>query len=103
MGSDEIHEQLAWLARGPANSILTYQGYEINGYTFCTRAQDNKSTNQNSGVRIDVLSVETHRRAATGNTKSREVAGALAGTAPSSTARNSVTRPEIPDKVGRAT
>ena len=43
-----------------------------------------------------LLSVETHRRAATGNTKSREVAGALAGTAPSSTARNSVTRPEIP-------
>ena len=45
---------------------------------------------------IIVLSVETHRRAATGNTKSREVAGALAGTAPSSTARNSVMRPEIP-------
>ena len=54
MANDEIHEQLAWLARGPANSILTYQGYEINGYTFYTRAQDNKSTNQNSSVRIDV-------------------------------------------------
>ena len=40
----------------------------------------------------NVLSVETHRRAATGNTKSREVAGALAGTAPSSTARNSSAR-----------
>ena len=39
-----------------------------------------------------LLSVETHRRAATGNTKSREVAGALAGTAPSSTAHNSSTR-----------
>src|SRR6185437_2845395 len=51
----------------------------------------------------NVLSVETHRRAATGNTKSREVAGALAGTAPSSTARNSITRPEVPWKAGRAT
>ena len=50
-----------------------------------------------------LLSVETHRRAATGNTKSREVAGALAGTAPSSTARNSVTRPENVWKAGRAT
>ena len=38
---------------GPANSILMYQGYEINSYTFYTRAQDNKSTNQNSGVCID--------------------------------------------------
>ena len=50
-----------------------------------------------------VLSVETHRREATDNTKSREVAGALAGTAPSSTARNSVTRPENVWKAGRAT
>ena len=50
-----------------------------------------------------LLSVETHRRVATGNTKSREVAGALAGTAPSSTARNSVTRPEVLWKTGRAT
>jgi len=50
-----------------------------------------------------LLSVETHRRAATVNTKSREVAGALAGTTPSSTARNSITRPEIPWKAGRAT
>ena len=53
MANDQIHEQLAWLARGPANSIVMYQGYEINGFTFYTRAQDNKSTNQNSGVRID--------------------------------------------------
>ena len=50
-----------------------------------------------------VLSVETHRRAATGNTKSREVAGALVGIAPSSTARNSVKRPEVLWKTGRAT
>ena len=53
MANDKIHEQLAWLTKGPANSILMYQGYEINGYSFYTRAQDNKITNQNSGVRID--------------------------------------------------
>ena len=34
MANDEIHEQLAWLAKGLANSSLMYQGYEINGYTF---------------------------------------------------------------------
>ena len=38
MASDQIHEQLAWLARGPANSILMYQGYEINGYIFYTKS-----------------------------------------------------------------
>ena len=36
-------------------TIMQYQGYEINGYTFYTRAQDEKSTNQNSGVRIDAI------------------------------------------------
>nr|CAE05049.2 OSJNBa0049H08.10 [Oryza sativa Japonica Group] len=34
-------------------AIMT--GYEINGYTFYTRAQDMKSTNQNSVVRIDAM------------------------------------------------
>nr|CAD40286.2 OSJNBb0062H02.9 [Oryza sativa Japonica Group]CAH66338.1 OSIGBa0097I24.6 [Oryza sativa] len=47
--------QLAFLARGPSGSIATFQGYEINGYTFYTRAQDMKSTNQNSAVRIDAM------------------------------------------------
>jgi Transposase family tnp2/Domain of unknown function (DUF4218)/Domain of unknown function (DUF4216) len=51
--NEEIDAQLAWLARGPSSEISTFQGYQINGYTFYTRAQDNKSTNQNSGVRID--------------------------------------------------
>jgi hypothetical protein len=50
-----IHEQLSWLARDPSNTILTYQGYEINGYTFYTRPQDKRSTNQNSGVFIEAI------------------------------------------------
>ena len=52
---------------------------------------------------VILLSVETYRRVATGNTKSREVVEALADTAPSSTARNSVTRPEVLWKTGCAT
>ena len=50
----DISEQLFLLARGPSWNILTYHGYEINGNTFYTIAQDKKSTNQNSGVRMDV-------------------------------------------------
>ena len=49
----DISEQLFLLARGPSWNILTYQWYEINGNTFYTIAQDKKSTNQNSGVRMD--------------------------------------------------
>ena len=55
MGDGTIDEQLQWLARGPSATFMQYQGYEINGYTFYTRAQDEKSTNQNSGVRIDAI------------------------------------------------
>ena len=29
MANDEIHEQLAWLARGPANLILMYQDMKL--------------------------------------------------------------------------
>ena len=40
-------------ARSPSSTVLTFQGYEINGNTFYTTAQDKKSTNQNSGVCFD--------------------------------------------------
>ncbi|XP_039776218.1 uncharacterized protein LOC120643811, partial [Panicum virgatum] len=53
MHNMDISEQLFLLARGPSWNILTYQGYEINGNTFYTIAQDKKSTNKNSGVRMD--------------------------------------------------
>lgn len=52
-GDDNIDEQLYLLARQPSWHILTYKGYEINGNTFYTVAQDKRSTNQNSGVRVD--------------------------------------------------
>ena len=36
MATETIDRQLAFLARGPSCSISTFQGYEINGYTFYT-------------------------------------------------------------------
>jgi hypothetical protein len=47
--------ELSMLAKKPSSTILTFQGYEINGNIFYTVAQDKKSTNQNSGVRFDAL------------------------------------------------
>jgi hypothetical protein len=48
-------DALRSLACGPLFTITSYQVYDINGYTFYTIAQDNKSTYQNCGVRIDVV------------------------------------------------
>ena len=38
---------------------MTWQGYDINGYTFYTAAKDKKSISQNSGVRIEALDDRT--------------------------------------------
>ena len=62
MHNMDIGEQLFLLSRGPSWNILTYQGYEINGNIFYTVAQDKKSTNQNSGVRMDATDSNGKKR-----------------------------------------
>jgi hypothetical protein len=49
----QTSEYLKKLARGPIFTVMTYQGYDINEYTFYTEQQDKKSTYQNSVVRVD--------------------------------------------------
>jgi hypothetical protein len=56
-----VEYQLYLLAKTPSSTVLTFQGYEINGNTFYTRDQDNKSSNQNSGVRIDATDTNGER------------------------------------------
>ena len=41
------------LSHGPAHNLVTYQSYDINGYTFCTEKKDSKSDYQNSGVTME--------------------------------------------------
>nr|GFB39836.1 hypothetical protein [Tanacetum cinerariifolium] len=41
--------------------VLKYQGYDINGYTFYTKKQDDKSTIQNSGVTLIATSTDSSR------------------------------------------
>jgi hypothetical protein len=54
---NQISEYLKTLARGPIFTVVIYQGYDINGYTFYTKQQDKKGTYQNSGVRVDAYDV----------------------------------------------
>jgi hypothetical protein len=39
----QTSEYLKKLARGPIFTVMTYQGYDINGYTFYTKQQDKKA------------------------------------------------------------
>jgi hypothetical protein len=40
----QTSEYLKKLTRDPIFNVVTYQGYDINGYTFYTEQQDKKST-----------------------------------------------------------
>ena len=46
----------------PSSTVVTFQGYEINGNTFYTISQDKKSTNQNSGVLFDATDDENGQK-----------------------------------------
>jgi hypothetical protein len=53
----QISEYLKKLARSPIFTVVIYQGYDINEYTFYTEQQDNKCMYQNSGVCVDCYDV----------------------------------------------
>jgi hypothetical protein len=61
MNPDDI-EILQILASGPLTVIHTYTSYDINDYTFYTREQDTKKTNQNSGVRTNAYDCDGNRK-----------------------------------------
>ena len=52
------YETLTWLANGLKFDVLCCSGYEINGTLFYTKSQDDKSTMQNSGVTLEVESLQ---------------------------------------------
>jgi len=49
---DNASKTLRKLAGGPKRNFITWQGYDINKYSFQTKAQDEKSSIQNSGVTL---------------------------------------------------
>ena len=51
--SNVPNDDIKKLAAGPIFTVMTYQTYDINGYTFYTVQQDKKSIYQNRGVHID--------------------------------------------------
>ena len=56
-----VNETVRLLGEGPQMVVRTFQGYEINGYTFYTKLQTDKSTMQNSGVTLVATSQEFSR------------------------------------------
>ncbi|GJT81279.1 protein exportin 1A [Tanacetum coccineum] len=53
--------------------VLQYQGYDINGYTFYTEQQDDKSTVQNSRVTLIATTTDSSRMTIVDNTRGVKV------------------------------
>jgi len=60
--SSEEEKLVFALSQGAEHNLMTYQAYDINGYTFYTEEKDMKSDYQNSGVTMEAY---------TGNVKKR--------------------------------
>ena len=56
-----VDQTVKTLGRGPDFRVISYQGYDINGYTFYTKNQDDKSTMQNRGVTVIASRTEFDR------------------------------------------
>jgi hypothetical protein len=51
---ETLEEKMIYLSAGPHSLVQSCQAYDINGFTFYTKAKDSRSQCQNSGVRVDV-------------------------------------------------
>ena len=53
VGETPEEKMIYLLAAGPHSLVKSWQAYDINGFTFYTKAKDSRSQCQNSGVRVD--------------------------------------------------
>jgi hypothetical protein len=68
----EEEKMIHLLTSGPHNLIKSWQVYDINGYTFYTKAKDSRSQYQNSGVRVDVEDITWQKMLIMGTLKKYE-------------------------------
>nr|GEW66315.1 putative reverse transcriptase domain-containing protein [Tanacetum cinerariifolium] len=68
ISKDSVSETVRWISYRPRATIMKYEAYNINGYTFCTRSNDG-IVYQNNGVSVEAVDlhiskeVETTRKA----------------------------------------
>ena len=57
LAQGSIDDIATWLAQKPSPTVLTYQAYDINGYTFYTEERHQKTSYQNNSVPIECMTV----------------------------------------------
>ena len=61
---ESVSETVRWISYGPRASLVTYDAYNINGYTFRTKCHEGK-VYQNSGVSVEALDLHISKEVAT--------------------------------------
>ena len=58
LANESNHNIVAWLAQKPSHIVTKYEAYVINGNTFYTKGRDERTTYQNSSIRIECLTAD---------------------------------------------
>ncbi|GJW30593.1 putative transposon, En/Spm-like protein [Tanacetum coccineum] len=64
ISKDSVSDTVRWISYGPRATIVKYEAYNINGYTFCTKSNDGK-VYQNSGVSVEAADLHISKEVAT--------------------------------------
>nr|GEU52155.1 hypothetical protein [Tanacetum cinerariifolium] len=61
---DSVSKIIRWISYGPRATIVKYEAYNINGYTFCMKSND-VTVYQNSGVIVEAIDLHIFKEVAT--------------------------------------
>nr|GEV41446.1 hypothetical protein [Tanacetum cinerariifolium] len=54
ISKESVSKTVRWISYGPRGTVVKYDAYNINGYTFCTKCHDGK-VYQNSRVSVEAI------------------------------------------------
>nr|GEX63950.1 hypothetical protein [Tanacetum cinerariifolium] len=63
ISKDSVSETVMWISYGPRATIVKYEAYNINGYTFRTKSNDG-IVYQNSGVSVEAVDLHIYKEVA---------------------------------------
>ncbi|GJS44466.1 hypothetical protein Tco_0569509 [Tanacetum coccineum] len=64
ISKESVSETVRWISYGPCATVVKYDAYNINGYTFRTKCHDGK-VYQNSGVSVEAIDLHISKEVAT--------------------------------------
>nr|GEU30838.1 hypothetical protein [Tanacetum cinerariifolium] len=64
ISKESVSETVRWISYGPRATVVKYDAYNINGYTFHTKYHDGK-VYQNSGVSVEAIDLHIAKEVAT--------------------------------------